>query len=226
MWLSGVKECWVCLVERLSYNLQIHGWVAYFKLEGKDPPLFCFVFIIPGFQKIWRWWNEILVKGSPLVCFLKNAVKQADLVFLYQKTYFCTWQLRLGAQQWGHFSFGKSLGASPRWRHGATCTAKTLLTVAHTLHHVLCRPTLSGWRWLQTLRLAAVAVGWNQLLVTVTNSEPVLLFSAAHINALTSKVALLRKLPDDWKHKMSCWFKWVCSLLICTDGWICLLVNS
>ncbi|XP_004070054.1 little elongation complex subunit 2 [Oryzias latipes] len=29
----------------------------------------------------------------------------------------------------------------------------------------------------------------------------------AHINALTSKVALLRKLPDDWKHKMSCWFK-------------------
>lgn len=39
-------------------------------------------------------------------------------------------------------------------------------------------------------------------------SEPVLLLCLlAHINALTSKVALLRKLPDDWKHNISCWFK-------------------
>ncbi|XP_013859056.1 little elongation complex subunit 2 isoform X2 [Austrofundulus limnaeus] len=29
----------------------------------------------------------------------------------------------------------------------------------------------------------------------------------AHINALTSKVALLRKLPDDWKQNVSCGFK-------------------
>lgn len=33
--------------------------------------------------------------------------------------------------------------------------------------------------------------------------------STAHINAHTSKVALLRKLPDGWIHNISCGFKWV-----------------
>lgn len=33
--------------------------------------------------------------------------------------------------------------------------------------------------------------------------------SVAHINAHTSKVALVRKLPDDWIQNISCGFKWV-----------------
>lgn len=37
--------------------------------------------------------------------------------------------------------------------------------------------------------------------------------SAAHIDAFTSKVALLRKLPDDWVQKVTCGFRWASSLL-------------
>lgn len=54
--------------------------------------------------------------------------------------------------------------------------------------------------------------GWARSLAPVIPSaypSPSASVSTAHISAHTSKVALLRKLPEGWIHNISCGFKWV-----------------
>lgn len=54
--------------------------------------------------------------------------------------------------------------------------------------------------------------GWARSLAPVISSvypSASASVSTAHISAHTSKVALLRKLPEGWIHNISCGFKWV-----------------
>lgn len=54
--------------------------------------------------------------------------------------------------------------------------------------------------------------GWARSLAPVissTHPSASASVSTAHISAHTSKVALLRKLPEGWIHNISCGFKWV-----------------